>query len=69
MTKKKASARILFYRNQDEKHFVFFFIFAWPYMFLDSSKLTKQTHLRHFSCIETFGCITNKLIVISLSPE
>ena len=28
MTKKKASARFLFYRNQDEKHFVFFFCLA-----------------------------------------
>ena len=53
MTKKKAPDRSLFYRNKDEKHFVFFF--TWPYMFQGSSKLTKQTHLWHFSCIETFG--------------
>ena len=48
---------LFFYRNREEKHFVlfFFFFFTWPYMFQGSSKLTKQTHLRHFSCIEKFG--------------
>ena len=39
MTKKKAPDRSLFYRNKDEKHFVFFF--TWPYMFQGSSKLTE----------------------------
>ena len=67
MTKKKRPPAFFFTEIRTRN--ILFFFFAWPYMFLDSSKLTKQTHLRHFSCIETFGCITNKLIVISLSPE
>ena len=68
MTKKKASARFLFYRNQGEKHFVFFFCLA---LHVLGQLQINQTNPFEalFNVYKHLVYITNKLIVISLSPE